>query len=326
MNNYTEYDQDLILDLKNNYGKSKLYKSKYFINKYKISFDRLHYLVKRLKLSNKRKTTLDEIKPLAIQDYKNGLTAFSICQSHRITDKTLFRWLDEEKIERRTVGSYCIYKCNQDYFQVIDSPEKAYWVGFIAADGYLHDKKLGMSLQKSDVCHLELLCKALGANFKFSPFRNAYQLWVGRKKIYQDLKNLGISERKTYSLGGEIFDFIPEEFRIAFCHGYFDGDGCVGLNKNRIRKDGAIAVYFHLIANKSFLERYAEEIEKATKVKLGKISFAKRTKQSYFINKHLGKIEIISLYEAFYKSGASSTHFLERKRLRFYQKYEREIT
>ncbi|MEK6880887.1 MAG: hypothetical protein AABY22_14805 [Nanoarchaeota archaeon] len=32
---------------------------------------------------------------------------------------------------------------NNDFFKVIDNQEKAYWLGFIVADGYLFRKKIG---------------------------------------------------------------------------------------------------------------------------------------------------------------------------------------
>jgi hypothetical protein len=30
------------------------------------------------------------------------------------------------------------YKINEDFFQEIDTEEKAYWLGFLYADGYIH--------------------------------------------------------------------------------------------------------------------------------------------------------------------------------------------
>jgi hypothetical protein len=52
---------------------------------------------------------------------------------------------------------------NRHIFDVIDTPEKAYWLGFIIADGYLNDNKnmLRIKLGNKDKCHLEKFIKFL---------------------------------------------------------------------------------------------------------------------------------------------------------------------
>ena len=59
------------------------------------------------------------------------------------------------------------YKYNKQYFRNIDTSEKAYWLGFIYADGYViynkqqRNYEFGIKLKKSDQEHLRKLNKSL---------------------------------------------------------------------------------------------------------------------------------------------------------------------
>ena len=51
----------------------------------------------------------------------------------------LKRW----KVSTRNLrDSHLVYSVNDDYFSEIDTEEKAYWLGFIYADGYVTGSKL----------------------------------------------------------------------------------------------------------------------------------------------------------------------------------------
>lgn len=57
---------------------------------------------------------------------------------------------------------------NRHIFDIIDSQEKAYWLGFIIADGYLNvDRRmLRIKLGDKDKNHLEKFIKFLGGNIE----------------------------------------------------------------------------------------------------------------------------------------------------------------
>jgi hypothetical protein len=72
--------------------------------------------------------------------------------------------------EKRQIFNFYFYKhnCNEDYFEKIDSCEKAYWLGLLFADGYVRKRKqfngkhkqggiVGISLKNGDEYLLEKL-------------------------------------------------------------------------------------------------------------------------------------------------------------------------
>ena len=54
-----------------------------------------------------------------------------------------------------------MYKYNENFFEKIDSPRKAYWLGFLYADGCILDQRkskiLEITLSKNDKNHLQKL-------------------------------------------------------------------------------------------------------------------------------------------------------------------------
>lgn len=49
-----------------------------------------------------------------------------------------------------------MYKINENYFENIDNKNKAYWLGFIAADGNVYGNKLSIELNSKDEGHLKI--------------------------------------------------------------------------------------------------------------------------------------------------------------------------
>jgi len=123
---------------------------------------------------------------------------------------------------------------NLDFFQTIDTEEKAYWLGFIYADGCISyiGYRLEISINKKDEEHLQKLSDMLN-----KPLRSFTQtcslmndtnvcemvkLYVYNKSMYNDLLECGVEERKTYSDTTRILDSVPKNLIHHFVRGYFD--------------------------------------------------------------------------------------------------------
>lgn len=125
-------------------------------------------------------------------------------------------------------------------FSIIDTPEKAYFLGLFYADGCL-SRDVSIYLAEPDKYLLENLKQIFPFfNLRFVNqskqvnTKNGYVLAKQNKKLIRDiLKNGGIS-RKSYN-NKELLSFpsINKELYSSFIRGFFDGDGSAYTNKNR---------------------------------------------------------------------------------------------
>lgn len=167
---------------------------------------------------------------LAKQEWLNSSKSISkIAKEFSIDRQSFSSFLKEEGIwEDRRIK----YKIDRNFFKNINSPEKSYLIGFIAADGCIliengkRLKGLDISLQKSDKDFLISVAKLLGESEEIvKEKQDNFSLTVISSKIASDLVDLGISPRKSLTLDLSKVK-IPQEFKKEFLRGYFDGDGC----------------------------------------------------------------------------------------------------
>src|SRR5574344_1615310 len=132
------------------------------------------------------------------------------------------------------------YFCNDDYFNVIDTEEKAYWLGFIAADGYISKKDngcdvVGIALVSTDKNHLEKFSKAVEFTGDIKTYSagvsdyssNDYcRIIITSKNMSADLRKHGIKYNKSLIMNFDDLDF-SKEWTSCFVRGYFDGNGCI---------------------------------------------------------------------------------------------------
>lgn len=131
------------------------------------------------------------------------------------------------------------YEINEDTFNAIDTEEKAYFLGFLFADGYINEKSKVVVLQlaEKDKEILEKLNKVIKSNRplqyismecnrkKGIKVQDAFRLNINCRKIYDNIVNYGCLPRKTFTLKFPTNDVIPYYLIRHFVRGYFDGDG-----------------------------------------------------------------------------------------------------
>lgn len=122
----------------------------------------------------------------------------------------------------------CMYSVNEEYFWAIDSAPKAYWLGVIAADGYIHQLKPGklrlcLEVAIKDKSWLESFRSDIGSTHPIMQLRldskPSARIDITRFKFVQPL---------TSAKSGLILQTIHPSLRCHFIRGLFDGDGTVG--------------------------------------------------------------------------------------------------
>lgn len=133
------------------------------------------------------------------------------------------------------------HKYHESIFEKIDTEEKAYWLGMLFADGHVSSHKwiTGLTLQLSDVDHLEKFAKFIGGKV-VNHSQNAKRVSVSNKKIFDSLVEKGCVERKSLILKFPDFNIVPIDLVRHFVRGYFDGDGHISIEKGRNSDIGSI--------------------------------------------------------------------------------------
>ena len=114
-------------------------------------------------------------------------------------------------------------------FEKIDTEDKAYWLGFLYADGSVGSKenKIELSLAEQDLHHIEKFRDFIGINNKIS-YREktkSYRYSFRSESCKQDLVNQGCVPKKSLILKYPTYDQVPKHLMKHFIRGYFDGDG-----------------------------------------------------------------------------------------------------
>ena len=124
------------------------------------------------------------------------------------------------------------YKRNSNIFSVIDTEEKAYWLGFLYADGYLNEQKgfIDIGLKRSDREHVEKFKSFLETDNPIVDTTNngGYECSRFRlydKKIVADLVNQGLFQKKSLTIRPNFQ--MAENLIIHWTRGVFDGDGSI---------------------------------------------------------------------------------------------------
>ena len=127
------------------------------------------------------------------------------------------------------------YDVNEDYFEKIDCPEKAYWLGFLYADGHNTDGPLWrvtLVLQKRDTEHVRRFNTLLyPCGDKKITFRKdgAAIATIYSKKLCLDLAKLNVVNRKSLTITFPETSMVANDLLVYFIQGLFDGDGSVSI-------------------------------------------------------------------------------------------------
>lgn len=224
--------------------------------------------------------------------------------------------LDNIAYEKRGGGKFCsrecatrIYDFDESYFQDINTPEKAYWLGFLFADGNIYKNQMTLKLQRRDEKHLIKFKEALLSEHpihrgKNDTHKNSYysSLLIGSKKLCAQLIKTGMIPKKSLIVK---YPQIAKELEMHFIRGYFDGDGCIYVN----RKKNNHKTWSIYSGSKTFIIELQKILEKNLGIDI-KMNKQKKGFRVYGSN----KLSVQSVFDYMYQN---ATIYLERKREKF---------
>ncbi|TKJ23931.1 MAG: hypothetical protein CEE43_01850 [Promethearchaeota archaeon Loki_b32] len=122
---------------------------------------------------------------------------------------------------------------NLDYFKVIDTKEKAYWLGWLFAEGWMSMQKngirFGVEISIKEEILIDRFINAIGFNPKYKKHR--YNTKVGirllNSQFTNNLEKHGFIIGRAKSKSIQLPKLSSRELYLAFLLGYYDGDGKV---------------------------------------------------------------------------------------------------
>lgn len=169
------------------------------------------------------------------KDYSNGMSSEKLATVYNVSSVAIRGILNRRGIKRRTnAESHKKYGVNDTIFEDIDTPDKAYWIGFLMADGYITRNCIQLGLKHEDMPHAEKFRTFCESDHPLKTIvSNGYtsaRLSIYSKTMVADLKKLGVVNKKTFITE---YPEIDKSLNQHFIRGYFDGDGSISLSKNR---------------------------------------------------------------------------------------------
>ena len=174
-----------------------------------------------------------------VTEYKSGATLDSLAIKYHTTSKTIKSRLQDAGVEIRGIGEIQrVHHFNGAYFEKIDSAEKAYWLGFIFADGCVLSNRedTQISLARKDRSHLEKFLSSIeysgpgGINDLVGVGFGHMEILYSRvnlrsSQMHGDLIAKGCIPGKSLDVGPPID--LPSDYVIDFIRGVVDGGGYI---------------------------------------------------------------------------------------------------
>lgn len=282
--------------------------------KYKINKKAVKDILANNNLKLKVNDCSDEICKL----YLSNMPLWEITNKFKTSSNTILKILEKSNISKKTLSeSHRTYQLNEKFFDIIDSEEKAYFLGFLYADGY--------NFRKTNSVKLELAIKDKEILYKLSKliYEKIYKdrviitdrtssnkglfahVSINNKRISEQLERLGCSQNKSFKI--RFPTWLNESLHHHFIRGYFDGDGSV-----TIKNKGASV---KITSNENFIDDLRIVLKKNLNLHFSKSSSSSKSnniKTSTIMN--CGNRFVELFLDWIYKD---STIFLKRKHKKY---------
>lgn len=148
---------------------------------------------------------------------------------------------------------------SEDLLENVDTPEKAYFLGWFHTDGYLNVKTKAIIFNLADIEPLEIFNRIFNLNVPIrkcssnKKFPNRKQMYCWSKTLRntsETLQKLGYDNRKTYTAK---FPEIPEHLYYHFLRGFIDGDGSIFITKDNYIRVNFLGTFEVLNKIKDFI-------------------------------------------------------------------------
>ena len=238
MNIFTIEEENRIIDMyKNNTSIDDI------VEYFDVDEKSIRLVLKKYQVDRRYNTFTEELYKRIELLYSNGFTCKKVSEALLISENSVTKILKKRNIHVRTWSeANRIYSLNEHYFDVIDTPNKAYLIGLLYADGcnHINHHSITLSLQEEDRDVVEFMKKELEyegpirinkLHDKNERYKNQCILCINSVCMSERLEQLGVVNAKSLVL--TFPEWLNEQLYPYFIAGYFDGDGCLSYDKKR---------------------------------------------------------------------------------------------
>lgn len=232
-----------------------------------------------------------------------------------------------------------MYEVNHQFFDEINTEEKAYILGFMYADGTNQERidsenYISFTQLEQDKDILEKINICMESNYPLyetiqeSNGKLKYKLSICSQQLSDTVNILGATPRKSLTLKFPNKNIFKSEDLIRhFIRGYFDGDGCIWDGKPKImtvkneKKPGTTReklvhnVKFTFTGCFEFIDELQNYLIEKLNFKKTKLNFSKAKETKHICTmEYSGRNQIKKLYDFMYKDASI---FGNRKKFKF---------
>lgn len=211
--------------------------------------------------------------------YLNGESSVKIGKRYNTTHKPILKALKRMGVkidQKRFVRKYSL---DENYFDVIDTPNKAYILGLLYADGSNCSSKstITISLQEEDKELLEKIRMELNSEKPLEyldysnkhsggyHYKNQYRLLFFSSHLCEQLNDKGMVPNKSLIL---TVPTLRNDLYSHFVRGYFDGDGSFCF---RYTQDNKARYLTTITSTQSFCEQIRQIIKDNVNIPCGNV-------------------------------------------------------
>lgn len=152
--------------------------------------------------------------------------------------QTISKWLCDAGIE--VINYQNRSRIDESVFDIIDTEEKAYWLGFLYADGNVskYGNRFEMNLSIQDLNHMEKFKEFLKFEGKIRITRhhsnknNICNISIRNAHMWKQLNDKGCTPAKSFTIKFPNETVLPKQLIPHFIRGYIDGDGWLYISNN----------------------------------------------------------------------------------------------
>ena len=172
-----------------------------------------------------------DLQKQVVKDYLEGQSTSPIAEKYGVSVKTICDILKKHNIKRN--NRYSNLRLDVNYWENIDTPDKAYFLGFMITDGCVYShRNVTLALTERDKHILETFKKYTGNEVKIhtqnkiakGKKNNECVFNVSCAKWVEDLSKFGVAPRKTSTVDMPKLD---DALMSHLIRGMIDGDGWI---------------------------------------------------------------------------------------------------